>query len=276
MRKNNSWRCILLLILMGCTTRPEFESPNGYDLSAPEKILMKESLLEISGIAFIDQRADTVFSINDEEGRMYTQPLTGKGLVHTRFAGNGDYEDIAIFREHAFVLRSDGTIFSFPLDSAMILETVTSVSYQLLPKGEYEGLYADEKQQKLYALCKQCKEKKEVLSGHSIVFFSDSLALGEPFQITIQSDQIKNKKNLLPSAFARNTTTGDWFIISSVHKTLWIIDSQWNEKERYALDPKIFIQPEGIAFDHEQNLYISNEGNEIHNGTILKFTFHSN
>ena len=45
----------------------------------------------------------------------------------------------------------------------------------------------------------------------------------------------------------------------------------WKIKNVYQLDPAIFHHPEGIAFDEQSNLYISNEGDETQNGNILKF-----
>jgi uncharacterized protein YjiK len=47
-------------------------------------------------------------------------------------------------------------------------------------------------------------------------------------------------------------------------------------KEVYPLNPALFRQPEGIAFDNENNLYISNEGDDISKGNVLKFVFKKN
>jgi uncharacterized protein YjiK len=265
----------LRIVQLGCAPRQEFKSPDGYDLTAPEKTLMKESLLEISGIAFRDHRADTVFSINDEEGRLYVLTLGSKDMKHIRFARDGDYEDVAIDRHRVHILRSDGTLFTMSWDSVMADEIVSSSSHKLLPKGEYEGLCLNEVEHNLYVLCKNCSHGKDKLSGYVIDAHTDSLVLSGTFNIVVDTKQ-NGKKSLQPSALAINPVTREWFILSSVHKTLWVTDSLRNVKGSYALDPKIFIQPEGIAFDKDQNLYISNEGNEIHNGTILKFSYRSN
>ncbi len=62
-----------------------------------------------------------------------------------------------------------------------------------------------------------------------------------------------------PSALAQNPLTREWFVLSSVNKLLVITDENWKVKSVYPLDPSVFNQPEGIAFDQQQNLYISNE-----------------
>jgi uncharacterized protein YjiK len=54
---------------------------------------------------------------------------------------------------------------------------------------------------------------------------------------------------------------------------LVIADNEWNVKEVYHLDPARFRQPEGICFDNDNNLYISNEGDDLSEGNVLKFAF---
>jgi hypothetical protein len=54
---------------------------------------------------------------------------------------------------------------------------------------------------------------------------------------------------------------------------LVVADGNWVIKAVYNLNPAIYIQPEGIAFDKQNNLYISNEGGDIHAGNILKITY---
>jgi uncharacterized protein YjiK len=54
---------------------------------------------------------------------------------------------------------------------------------------------------------------------------------------------------------------------------LVVADSSWKVKQVFNLDPSLYIQPEGIAFDKNNNLYISNEGGDIHAGNVLKISY---
>jgi uncharacterized protein YjiK len=53
---------------------------------------------------------------------------------------------------------------------------------------------------------------------------------------------------------------------------LVVLDDKWKVKAGYPLDPSIFKQPEGLAFDREGNMYISNEGGQG-NAHLLLFRY---
>jgi uncharacterized protein YjiK len=74
------------------------------------------------------------------------------------------------------------------------------------------------------------------------------------------------------SCIARHPLTKEWYIVSSVNKVLLVLDNDWKVKEMYDLDPILFKQPEGLAFDPKGNMYISNEGAEG-NANILYFAY---
>lgn len=76
-----------------------------------------------------------------------------------------------------------------------------------------------------------------------------------------------------PSALAKNPKTNEWYILSSTNKLLVVADANWKVKTVYPLDLSLFLQPEGIAFDNQNNLYISNEGDKTSKGTVLKFNY---
>ena len=265
-------------MLAACSDAQESKNKlSSYDLDKPEKFFMPESLMEISGIAFSKGNPDTVYAIQDEEGKLFKLHWKEKKQTHTKFGKRGDYEDLAIGNGKVFVLKSDGRIFSFPLTEAAYEETGKVKEWNsLLPSGEYEGIFADEQTGKLYVLCKSCPgdKKSGLLSGY-IFQSGESIVPTGRFSLDLHAipamaDRIK--RGLRPSALAKNPVTGEWFILSSVNKLLVIADDQWKVKNAVHLNANEFNQPEGIAFDSRGNLYISNEGDDLSEGNILLFT----
>ena len=95
-------------------------------------------------------------------------------------------------------------------------------------------------------------------------------------RFTFDTDSLKSYKGMhralfRPSGLSRDPRSGRWFILSSVNKMLVVADASWRVLKVCPLDPALFIQPEGIAFDRSENLYISNEGNKTTPGTVLRF-----
>jgi hypothetical protein len=80
----------------------------------------------------------------------------------------------------------------------------------------------------------------------------------------------KVKRGFRPSAIAKNPITSDWYILSAVNKLLVVADSNWKIKgDLPPLNSNTFNQPEGIAFDKNGTMYISNEGDDLSQGNIL-------
>nr|WP_233173729.1 SdiA-regulated family protein [Pedobacter sp. ASV19] len=271
-----------LLVFYACKpVQVKYTSPKGYDLNNPEKFNMPESLLEISGIAFQKGDAKTIYSIQDEDGKLFKQTWGVKKQTNVHFASKGDYEDLAILKETVFVLKSNGSIYVFPLGEIYKKETDQVKQWKkILPKGEYESLYADEASNKLYAITKNSDEdhKSRQSTGYIFNYYpaDGNLKLAGDFKI--DSKQIEAfgtpiKSGLKASALAKNPRTNEWYILSSVQKMLVITTPDWKVKEVHKISPSKFNQPEGIAFDKDFNLYISNEGDEITPGNILKFKY---
>ena len=242
---------------------------------------MPESLLEISGIAFYKGKSDTVYSIQDEDGRLFRQGWMNKKQQHVRFGKKGDYEDVAILNETVIVLESKGVFHVFPFSEATDERVPTvKVIKGLLPKGEYESIYADNQTNQVYLLCKNCKDDKKdrTMSGYILTFDPErlELILSGNFVMDL-SEMIKNdeilKTGLKASAVTRDTHSGEWYILSSVNKALVVATPDWKFKSIHRLNSSVFNQPEGLAFDKEKNLYISNEGDELSSGNILKFKY---
>ena len=252
-------------------------SPAAYDLNTAEKFNMPESLLEISGVALNNFQPSTFYAIQDEEGRLFSLRWGIKKAKSIKFGPRGDYEDLAILNGQVYVMKSAGDIYSFPLNT--VGEDVRAMVTQwkdLLPKAEYESLYADQQEQALYALTKSGGKKKRNTIGFKIKVDQSTKELGtittfELDQKAIEDMGFKIKSGLRVSALSRHPQSKEWYILSSAEKLLVIAQPDWKIKAVYDLDASTFNQPEGITFDKALNMYISNEGDEITNGNILKF-----
>jgi hypothetical protein len=259
----------------------QFDGPPGYNINAPKKIVMPPSLQEISGIAFYQGKSDTVYAEEDENGKLYYLKPGDKRSSFFKFGKHGDYEDVSICNNYVIMLRSNGTLFSFPFADIHQQEENGNVLEwkDLLPKGEYEGMYADEMNKLIYIICKQCEDEKssKIAKGYILQMTNDG-QISQKGDFSVDVKEIESlvgekKISFRPSALANNPRTKEWYIISSINKLLVVTDSNWKVIATYKLNPALYIQPEGIAFDKEGNLYISNEGGDLHSGNILKTTW---
>jgi uncharacterized protein YjiK len=262
-------------------TNDKYSSPKGYDFAKPDKFNMPSSLQEISGIGFYNGNSDTVYSIQDEDGKLFRQGWDVKKQSNMKFAPKGDFEDLTFLHETIFVLKSNGDIYSFPVTEAVKkASALVKMHKQVVPHGEYEGLFADPQTNKVFVLCKKCEvdKKNKRVSGYVFDYKSDTDSLVAAGEFKVDLNQIKAlnselKASLSPSALARNPKTNEWYVLSSANKLLLVADSNWKIKEAHRLNSSMFNQPEGIAFDKNLNLYISNEGDEVIDGNILKFKY---
>jgi len=245
-------------------------------------------LREISGITFLKGDADTMYAIEDETGKLYNFHLGSGRFPYHKFGKHGDYEDVTVLNDKEFVvLRSDGSLFVFPVDAVRNARaskdggeglSKSARAYEhILPRGEYEGLYGDEGG-KLIALCKNCADddqRKEV-SGYVLQRGTDGvLAITQHFRVEVPEDKlasIHRTAKFHPSCLARHPLTKEWYIISSDNKALLVLDDRWQLKNIYLLNPVLFKQPDGLAFDKQGNMYISNEGGQG-NANVLVFAY---
>jgi len=241
---------------------------------------MPDVLHEISGIAFNKGKSDTIYAEQDEEGKLFHFKLGDKKMIVSKFGKPGDFEDVTICKDYVIMLRSDGVLFTFPLNEANN-EKANHVQEldNLLPAGEFEGLSSDDTNGLVYVLCKHCSDDKTSKRTSGFIFTLEkdgSLKTSGNFEINVKDIEEKigdGKINFHPSALAKNPFTKEWFILSSVNKLLVIADADWKVKTVVALNPSVFHQPEGIAFDNNRTLYISNERNSYSHGNILKFVY---
>ena len=249
-----------------------------YDLNNPQVYKLPKVLNEISGISFLNGN-NTIYAEQDEEGKLFYFRLGSNDIQETKFGRKGDYEDVQLCNGYVVMLRSDGTLYTFSINDINNKEVKNVQEFNdILPNGEYEGLYADNTSNKLYVLCKHCNEKLTNTNGVYTFSLSDKGKIKLEGEFTINVGQIATKEGLKklvfePSALAKNIQTNEWYIISSANKLLVVTRSDWTVEEIYPLDASLYNQPEGIAFDIDNNLYISNERGNTGSATILKIVY---
>ena len=187
--------------------------------------------------------------------------------------------DHLILNETVFILKSNGTFYEFPLSDATKDELKDVKEWKkILPMGEYESLYANDQTNQLYVLCKNSKEDKraEIMSGFIFTYDPTTHQLISSGKFSMDLSKLIENETILrtglkASALTRDPHTGEWYILSAVNKLLVVATPDWKVKSIHRLNSSIFNQPEGLAFDEDMNLYISNEGDELTSGNILKF-----
>ena len=287
----------VLLTLLGFCKSPDIPFKKGlYNLGNPDhRYTMPASLEEISGISWTGK--GTLACIQDEDGIIYRYNLEKEKVVSkAKFGKDGDYEDISIVKNTAYVLKSNGHIFrvkNFKKDEIKVKRYKTPLS----SKNDAEGMVYDSSESRLLIACKGSPsiEKENPHKGYRAVYSFDlgtNQLLEEPVYL-IDLRKIEGYKdqgnftqassklakilgitdpygNFRPSGIAIHPLTDEIYMISSVGKLLVVLDREGYILGVQALDPNLFRQPEGICFSPEGVLYISNEGRGG-KGYVLKF-----
>ncbi|TAD86408.1 MAG: hypothetical protein EAY75_08460 [Bacteroidetes bacterium] len=272
-------RVLSLLVLMAficvaCQDSKTFDSPEGYSFNQPQRFELPKKLAEISGVLVKPGSLDSMLAIEDETGKLYSFALGNADLKTQKFGPSADYEDLAPLKNgKVAVLISNGKVVLIDPNAETAKDSL--ITYvPALPPGEYEAMLA--KDNYLFTACKKCAATGEALLIHKFLLPLDNYSPAAE-TITVATDGLskKNQKKLAgfeAAAMAIHPLTQDWYLISSTKKLLVILQSNFTFKAAFALDPGLFKQPEGMAFNSRGDLFISNEG-AGGKGNILRFNY---
>lgn len=259
----NRYVCVLItLVLCSCTSKGRPQNIS-YTINKPNKqIHLPKELTEISGMSIIN---DSILAcVQDEKGKIYFYNTQNESIEESiKFAKSGDFEDIARVKNKFFMLRSDGELFKYHYKKEKTAKQETKLPNKL----DYEGLCYWEEKKALLIVPKEAQKKH-----HNIFFYDiDEKRIIEDNTIEIKHKlikkllkkkyEIKDGITFKPSGIAIHPITKHLYIIASVGKLLLICDEKGVPVDIHRLDPTIFNQPEGIAFNEKGDLYISNEAN---------------
>lgn len=261
-------------------------NPVGYDLSNPDRtIILPPILLEISGITVID--STSVACVQDENGMLFIFDMA-KNEISDHFIFNypGDYEGVARVAGSYYVLRSDGTLFETRNDkpSAFTQQIVSPVG----PPANYEGLCYDNRNHRLLIVPKSNPErgpgdkKKHPVYGldlqaglhtvKQVLEFDLAAITRHAAENNIKIPDEEKMISLRVSDIGIHPLTNMLYVISAVNRMLFIFDENGTVNYIEELNPDLFNMPEGIAFQDNGDMLISNEA-RTNPPTILLFKY---
>jgi uncharacterized protein YjiK len=279
---------VLIITGMACITleeeRPRLIKSGKYEycLANPEIVYeLPGRLEEVSGLDYLGD--GIILCIEDEKGVLYFYNTRQKKVTREiEFAKSGDYEGVTHIGNTAYVIKSNGKLYSFPIDLDNKVDA-KKIDTPLNSSNNVEGLCAGHKKNELYLACKDNAEvNKNSIDGRAVYAFDlkKEKLMNSPY-IHLTSEIFKEalKQNGLksshympfkPSGIALHPITRDVFIIGSVGKLIIVLSQSGKIISAAPLSRKLLRQPEGICFDDQGRLYISSEGRG-RKGYIVEF-----
>ena len=208
-----------------------------------------------------------LFCHNDESGVIY-QIDTNSGKILKAFqlgtwGLEADFEDMAIVGDKFFLITSSGMLYEFHEGSNLEKVKFQEINLGFSSNYEIEGLCYDPESKSLLVACKNYggKNYKGMRTVYS--FSLETRTLNKTPRFLISLKELKNKFGItkfFPSAISREPKTGNFFVLSSKGKPAIIeLDSSGTILSGRILEKKRHPQPEGLAFNKNSDMLISDE-----------------
>lgn len=258
---------------------------------------LPQELKEISGLTFIND--SLIAAVEDEHGIVYFYDLANDKISRKlKFYEDGDYEDIIKVNNDLWVVNSAGDLFhilSFESENP----EVTKYKTQLKKKNDIEGLTYHKPSHSLLLSVKEKslesdKNKKDIYS-----FSIETKTLNTTAFLEIDLDELENefkgdaieqyskdflkaignenlKEILKPTALAIHPTSKDLYVLSSINNVIVVYGEDKLLKKVISFTGPEFSQPEGLSFNSNGELYLSNEGQKNKGNIIQLKTINAN
>ena len=266
-----------------------------YDLAnATKKYKLNKELHEISGLSFSSKKK--LYCVQDEKGIVYSYNLKEKSVKkEIKFGKDNDFEGVAIVGKKLYALKSNGTLYRIKNFNDPDKMKVRKIKTFLNSKYDTEGLCYDEENNQLLIACKRTPKKKKDLK-YIYRFDLETQELSKKPYLKINIEDVYTMKNsgdtqknydkvmhkmganntlFNPSGIAVHPITNEIYIVSAEGNTLVVIGHDGKLIHAVHLKKSLFKQPEGITFDSNGTMYISNEGHG-EKATIKSFNYVSN
>lgn len=268
-----------------------------YNLQKPvATFVMPSELEEISGLSMTPD-FNKIVAIQDEDGEVFfINKKTGEVERDYNFYKEGDYEGVEMVGRSAFVVKSNGKIYEVHDIGGEHQQTIKFTT-SLNKEFDVEGLGYDAKNERLLMSCKE-RGDVDALSLEKSIYAFDlktrmlvekpvyTLRLADFLDYLKHNQHIHRYKKVVEhfsekpddfafasSAIAVNPRTRDMYILSSKGKMMGVLSQEGKILHVEKLEKEIHGQPEGICFDKDGTLYISNEAKKGKPACIYTFAY---
>ncbi len=288
---------LVYLVVQTCGNQPiktknTVTSNCPYDLSTPsESFNLDAALHEISGLTATENDAQLA-CLQDEKGQLfYIDKKTGQSTPSVIFQNSGDFEGIEFVKDTLWATTSKGKLYKIwhlnktPFDMEVI-------KIESLKHANIEGLAYDKLNHRLLLAAKGDKsDGTQLRTIWAFDLMNPASSVSKAFDIQLTDFQAflktKTEKEYAkltrdyvgnpsatgfefgPSGIAVHPLSGHIYIVSSVNKLLVVLSAEGKVLEMVKLDKTLFNQPEGLCFDAEGTLYISNEAKDNPTASLL-------
>ncbi len=272
-----------------------------YNLSNPsETFNLDVALREISGLT-PSPNSSQLACLQDESGQLfYLDKKTGKATPSVIFQNSGDFEGIEFVKDTLWATTSKGKLFKIWNLSKTPFD-VQIFKIESLKNANIEGLGYERLNHRLLLSAKGDKNDGAIL--RTVWAFDLEKQISSPkesywtvtkaFDVQLIDFQsfLKNKTNKTyekltkdyvespskigfefgPSGIAVHPLNGHIYIVSATNRTLVVLSPDGKILEMIKLDKSLFPQPEGLCFDADGTMYISNEAKQNQTASLLVF-----
>ncbi len=264
-----------------------------YDLSAPDRVyILPPALYEISGLTETD--TSTLACIQDEHGIVFFYDFSKNQIIRQiNFGWEGDYEDIARVDNRLYVMRSDEFLIEIKDLSSGNFKTASYATP--IPGRNTEGLCYDRKNNRLLIVPKETSDDNPANRDRRFIYGFDldsgkmikgpvlsldittieEFAVANNIKVPVMGKKGEMKTpdiKLRISAITVHPVSGRLYVLAGAERLLLVFDLRGNIEYIARLDKELFVQPEGITFTGNGDLFISNEGRHKE-ATIVRFNY---
>ena len=273
------------------TSNHEYKFPYQFD-NPIEQFELENDLFEISGLSIIGK--NNLAAIQDEDGIVFILNKKGKITRQYDFFAKGDFEGVEIVGNKAFVVKSNGDIYHIE-NMGEKNQELKIIETRLNKTANIEGLTFDKANNRLLLAAKGKMEKDSKFSrcvysynlkteklDDKPVFILDFDKVHDFVKSGKQTkylDKIKEKMDnskhdfsFATSGIAIHPITKNYYLISSAGKMMIVVSPDGEIMHIEKFKKKIHPQPEGICFEKDGTLWISNEGKNCP-PTLLRYDF---